>query len=176
MSTDDKDTYSVSEPEFAGNIPIRTEITVPPGDPEGRKTIGWTCYEVAGTDVHPIPEGQDPSLDLVTGANLITKESDHKPGMHLLVHDLFGGCHGIVHDLFGGCHGIVHGIVQADGRSCLSLSGKTTFFLEFVNDRPPLEDGTPAPARWVCTGSGNLAAIKKLELHDPKGSEPNPEA
>lgn len=129
-------------------IPPRTELTTRPADPESPKKIGWTCYELTGTDIYPIPEGQEPTLDLVKETNLIIREGDLVEGMHLLIHDLFGWGHGVVHP----------------DRTCRSLSGKTLFFLKFVNDRPAKTDGTPSPPRWVCTGSGNLAAVRKMEI------------
>jgi len=45
----------------------------------------------------------------------------------------------------------------------LSQSGNTMFMLEFVADRPEGE-----PPRWVCTGSVNMKALKKLSL-TPEG-------
>lgn len=129
--------------------PKRTELTVLAADDPNKKQIGWQCYELTGTDVYRIPDGQEPSLELVKPNHLLTREDDLKAGMHLLIHDLFGWCHGIIQD---------------DGRTCVSSTGQTLFCLQFVNDRPALPDGTEAPPRWVCIGSANLAGLRKLEV------------
>jgi len=106
-----------------------------------------------GCDVHPIPEGQEPSEELMTPENILTKEDDLKEGMRLMVLTLVGCSLGLV-------------TKEKDGSlTCRSPSGGTSHFLNFVNDRPPLEDGTPAPPRWVCMGSGNVAGLSKLEVY-----------
>ena len=70
----------IGEPEFIGNIPVRTEITVLPADPPGRESIGWTCREYHGTEV--FKEGADEVP--------LTKKEDIQPGDKLIVTTLVG--------------------------------------------------------------------------------------
>ena len=146
--------YMVSEPKPDGPIPQRTEIPV-----QADKKINWWCFEVRGTDLYPWPEDPEVLKSLealrpyLTDDRLLTTKDALKPGMKLLVQDLIGWGPGIVQmDEHGNPH--VH-----------SPSGKLAYCIDFVNDRPAAADGTPAPPRWVCTGSMNLAGIQRLKLH-----------
>lgn len=135
----------------SGGITPRTEIPVEK-KPDGK--VGFTVYQVTGTDMYRLPEGCDPDKMDITDAweiakpeNLITTEDGLNDGDRVLVHDLFGWGIGVI-----GC--------DRKGKIlCTSPCGKRIYFIQFVNDRQP-----PAPPRWVCTGSGNLAAIRKMDL------------
>lgn len=147
------------QPEHLGPIPVRTELAVQSADPPGQRKIGWSAVCMWGTDIHIWPDGHTgvfrdlPDLEqYLTDERLLTTRDALKPGMKLLIQDLFGWSQGIV--LFG---------PQGKPR-VLSPNGKILYMIDFVNDRPPAPDGTPAPPRWVCTGSGNLAAIQNLEM------------
>ena len=152
--------YLVSTPEQVGPVPARTELTPLPTDPPDQKKIGWMCYEVRGTDIYLSPDGhlgvfQD-QADLeqyLTADRLLTTRDALKPGMKLLVHDLFGWSIGMV-------------LLDPQGNPrVLSQNGKRAYVIDFVNDRLAAADGTPAPPRWVCLGSVNLAGLQRLTLH-----------
>lgn len=146
----DKAVYAFAEPEYVGAFPARPELAVLHPDPD--RKIRFTCYEVMGSEVHPIPEGEEPSEKLLDPTNILTGEADLKEGMRLLVQTLFGWSEGVV------------SLDEKGTPTCRSPSGNTLHMLSFVNDRPPQEDGTPAPPRWVCTGSANLKGLMKLEI------------
>ncbi len=144
----------ISEPEFVGKIPPRTELTTLPGDPDAPK-IGWSMYEVTGTDLYRPPEDAvwpPTSLDeckaISVPENLITTEDGLVAGEELLVQDLFGlnVCIVAFHSEDGTPYGMSH-------------SGNVMFMFDFVDDRPDEE-----PPRWVSTGSANLKALKKLNF------------
>ena len=143
--------YHVDPPEHVGEF-IRLNKTKFPVTCDPDRKIGFTVHTVWGSDVFLIPEGQEPSLDCEDDANHITTEDGLKEGMRLLVPTLLGYGLGIMSKN------------EAGDLACRSTSGDTGFFLDFAHDRPPLEDGTPAPPRWVCGGSANLRALKKLTL------------
>lgn len=138
-------------PEYVGRIPERTDIPITPNP-----KAGWFCHEERGTDVYEFPDGhltmfQD-LADLeqyLTDDRLLTTRDALKPGMKLLIQDLIGWNIGQV---------VLDG--NEKPRVC-SLNGGTLFMLDFVNDRLPAEDGTPALPRWICYGSANLAGIKR---------------
>lgn len=151
--------YMASEPEHLGKIPVRTELTVLPADDPSKPKIGFMVYELKGTDLYPWPDGHTgvfrDEADLeqwLTDDRLLTTREALQPGMKLLVHDLFGWGQGIT-------------LLDPQGKvRVMSPSGKILYMTDFVNDRPPAPDGTPAPPRWVCVGSANLAGLKRLEI------------
>lgn len=147
--------FELGPPEQLGSIPTRTELTVLPPDPPRQKPVGFMLYQVTGTDLYRLPSGYDPdtmdysdAIAVAEPENLVTTEDGLREGDLLLVQDLMGLNIGVV------------SISPTTGQPlCTSQNGKMLYFLQFVSDRP-----APAPPRWVCTGSGNLAAVKKLEI------------
>ena len=149
------DDHQIGDPEFIGKIPIRTELTVLPADEPRDKPIGWSVYEVNGTDVYRPPEGAvwppttlDECRAIGVPENLVTSEDGLAVGEELLVQDLMGLniAKVAIHSEDGAPYG-------------LSPSGNMMYMLEFVDDRP--EGESP---RWVCTGSANLKALKRLHF------------
>lgn len=149
--------YMVREPEHLGPIPERTELTavVPP---TGRE-IGFFVYEVRGTDIYPFPDGHLTMFETLeelesycTDDKLLTTREALKPGMKLLVQDLIGWGMGMV-------------TLNPQGQPrVMSQNGKLLYLTDFVDDRPAAADGTPAPPRWVCIGSVNLAGLQRLQI------------
>ncbi len=151
--------YTSTEPEYVGPFRTRPELAILPPNPD--RKIGFTCYQVLGAEVYPIPEGEAISEKLLDDTNILTGEADLKEGMRLLVPTLFGWAEGII------------SLDEKGALTCRSSSGDTLHMLTFAHDRPPQEDGTPAPPRWVCTGSANLKGLRKLTLYrDAPPEEP----
>lgn len=142
----------VGEPELIGRMTPRTDLPV---QKDPTRKVGFTVHTVTGTDLYRLPEGFDPekmditdAWDVMKDENLVTTEDGLNDGDRVLVQDLFALQIGVI-----GCD-------RKGQLTCTSENGKKLYFIQFVNDRPE-----PAPPRWVCTGSGNLAAIQKLELN-----------
>ena len=146
--------YTEGEPEAVGEIPIRQELQTLKDEDGKPKEIGWSVYEVTGTDTYRIPEGTPAPTNiteaeaLMVPENMVTTEDGLREGDRLIIQDLIGLNIGFVE-------------IMKDGKpTAFSKSGKMMYMLEFVDDRPEPD----APPRWVCTGSGNIAAIQKLNL------------
>lgn len=139
-------------PVLVGGITPRVDLPVDAKQSTGK--VGFMVYQVTGTDMYRLPEGCDPDKMDITDAwetakpaNLVTTRDGLRDGDKLIVQDLFGLGVGVIQ------------LNKAGDPLCTSPCGKRIYFIQFVNDRQP-----PAPPRWVCTGSGNLAAIRKMEL------------
>lgn len=130
-------------------IPVKTTTTTITADAE--RKISFSAHEVMGSNVYAIPEGHAIDESLVKDENLVTTEDGLKAGMKLLCPTLFGWGIGVV------------SIDSFKQPVCDSESGDTAYFINFAKDRIN-DDGTPACPRWVCIGSGNMAAIKKLMI------------
>lgn len=138
---------TMGPPELLGSITPRQELTVIPQ--EGPKRIGWSCYELTGTDIYR-PHGHPITLEnmnvICQPENLITTQTGLVDGEELLVQDLFGWNIGVIS-------------LSGKTPTCSSPNGKLLFMIQFVDDRP-----SPEPPRWVCTGTANLAGLRKLEV------------
>lgn len=145
----DQAVYTSTEPEYVGRIPVRTELTVIPSAEPNHK-FGFTVHHLWGSEVYPIPEGQEPSEEMADPKNILTRQDDLQEGLRLLILTLFGWSVGVVAK------------DEKGNLTCTTPGGSFVHFLTFANDRPPLADGTPALPRWVCTGSANLRGLKKL--------------
>tara|TARA_Y100000310_G_scaffold175594_1_gene175650 strand:+ start:2778 stop:3245 length:468 start_codon:yes stop_codon:yes gene_type:complete len=151
------DEYKVSKTKAVGKIPPRQELTVLPAKPE-EKAIGWSCYEITGTDAYRPPQDAvwppttlEECRAIGVPENLVTTKDGLVEGEELLVQDLLGLNIATVH--FHSEDGAPYG---------MSESGNLMFMLEFVDDRPGDE-----PPRWVCTGSANLKGLKRLNFTSP---------
>jgi len=79
---------------------------------------------------------------LMVPENMVTTKDGLQEGMRLLIQDLIG-------------LGIGYVEMMEDGKpTAFSKGRKMMYMLEFA----------PEPPRWVCSGSGNIAAIKKLNI------------
>ena len=146
--------YTEGEPEMFGHIPVRTELLVLRDDDGEPMKLGFSFYEVTGTSTYLIPEGTDVPTNhteakaLMVRENLVTTKEGLVKGMRLLIQDLLGLNIGYV-------------AIPEDGKPCAhSESGNMLFMLEFVDDRPEPD----APPRWVCIGSANMRALKRLYI------------
>jgi len=104
--------------------------------------IKWQSWEVVGVEVFlwadDLPEHTNPLTDLPT----ITEEEGIKEGDYVIVGSILGWVKARIYSGEGSLY-------------AKSDTGSMMYFLEFAKD---------ARKCWVCIGSGNLAAIKKLEL------------
>jgi len=104
--------------------------------------IKWQSWEYVGIEVFlwvdDLPEHVNPLTDLPT----ITEEAGLKEGDLVIVGSVLGWSKARIHKL-------------GEGLCAKSTRGSTMYFLEFA------KDGRKC---WICTGSGSLDAIKKLEL------------
>jgi hypothetical protein len=66
---DDKPKVTFYEPKQVDSIPLRTELTVLPSDPDKPKSIGWSVYEVT-------PEEDAKTLDYDASVLASTEEAD----------------------------------------------------------------------------------------------------
>ena len=71
--------YKVGEPEYVGKIPVQTDLTILPADPE-RAPVGWMCRCYSGAEVFK-PVAEDV---------LLTRREDIQPGDKLIVTTLVG--------------------------------------------------------------------------------------
>jgi hypothetical protein len=134
------DDYKVSPPDHVGTIPPRIEIPVD----KSTKKIGWSCREYSGGAVYRLDGAEQPTGDTLDAfkvpERLLPRDTPLEPGQRLLCPTLFG-------------YGI--GVVDKDGH-VTSPSGQTLYMV-----RPADDDR----ACWVCDGSGNLGAVRKLTLN-----------
>lgn len=115
------------------------------GAPQEQKKapIKWQSWEYVGVEVFhwvdDLPKYTNPMTDLPT----VQEEDGLKEGDLVIVGSVFGWVKARVHTLADG------------GLYAQSDTGSMMYFLEFSKDERKC---------WVCTGSGNLDAIEKLEL------------
>lgn len=127
------------------------ELTVLPADnPEGR-TIGFTCREYMGAEIH-LYNGTPPERDENgwVGLEPITDRDGTKISDKVLVHGLFGELFLMTVDRRMGDESFIAVTVREDG-----TPGGMMGHLKFGEDDRNC---------WVCTGLFNLRAVRKLEL------------
>ena len=84
--------------------------------------------------------------------NLVLTEDGLQEGMRLLCPTLFGLGIGVI------------SLDELGKPRCRSESGETGYILDFARDRIG-DDGQPVEPRWICLGSINLTALRKLTLY-----------
>lgn len=130
--------------------PIHTELTVLPADEDGKAAkIGWTVREYLGVEVLSAPPGL--SYDEVRST--ANWPEGFKPQPITVEDAISEGAHVIIPNLFGGLS--VYRIGKMEDGSFCGRSGDMIAFLEWSPDDRNC---------WVCGGTGNLAAIMKLDL------------
>lgn len=132
--TDSVDNIEI--PEFVGQIPIRSEITILGADEVKTSTLGWVCQEYSGGEVY----GFDVNDCLVETP--LTQKSDMCPGRKISVPTLFGY--------------VVMEVVDQDGKLVAMTTTKGTLAnLEFSRDDRLC---------WTSSYAVNLKGIKKHSL------------
>lgn len=127
------------DPEYFERVPVRTELTVLPGDdPNLRPTINWTIREYDGSPVKLLEEvdGEEVVVD-----GVLTERGDLQDGTRILCPALFGYFRATVK-------------VGEDGE-LYAKGTKLTGFLRFDGDDRHC---------WTCWGAADLESILKLHI------------
>jgi hypothetical protein len=133
-------------------IPTKTEISQLTAKD---RTINFSVWEEIGFPVYRYTEGLvfkdraewDAFRD--DNANLFLDPDSLQAGVKILV----------------GANAVAEVIGVGESMHGISPNGKVTYFLQYETDRPV------GASCWKCTGVGNLAGIKRLELYKDKESE-----
>jgi len=125
---------------------VRTWLPKAPGESKPQEKP--FCFSViTGYDVHRIPDGVPTNMEeanLITiDDNLITTLDGFIEGEPLLVQGFTGLC--------------VAYACRSPEPCAYSKNKSMVYMLQFVDDR-----GEGEPPRWVCVGSGNMLALRKL--------------
>jgi len=132
-------------------MPDKPEVTMLPADEP--KKIGWTVQEYIGVEVLSAPLG----LSYEEVRKTANWPEGFKPEPIFERDAISEGSLVIIPNLCGGLS-VYRGEQMEDGTLC-GRSGDMIAFLEFGEDDRNC---------WVCGGTGNLAAIQRLNLHEGK--------